>query len=273
MRIGLHVVVALLVSATAVQAQGWPRVDIFAAAQVADFGTDIKLDASATLLGSTIDFERDLGFNDTAGMAWATGLWRISRRNQVQMFWNRVGRDVFQRQLQRDIRFGESTFEVNAEVDAFLDTWMIGGSYRFAVVATPIVEVGPQIGLAVLNLSTSLRLSGSLSGPENGGSGSTGSQDASFSAPAVLPGAFINLRAHPRLTIRASGGYISANFGDFNGQVAQVTAGADLLFTRWLGVGGYYSYQRLSVGLDKDRFDGDVRYSFGGPQISAVFSF
>jgi hypothetical protein len=273
MRMGVNIVVGLLVSATAAHAQEWPRFNIFGGAQVADFGTDIKLDATATIVGSTIDFERDLGFNETAGVAWATGLWRISPRNQVQIFWSSVGRDAFERQLQRDIRFGDSTFDLNAEVDAFLDTWMIGGSYRFAIVATPIVEVGPMIGLAAINLSTGISLSGSVSGPEDGISGSTEQRDASFTAPALLPGAFINLQAHPRLTIRASGGYISADFGDFNGQLVQATAGADVMFTRWLGVGGNYSYQKLSVGLDKERFDGDVRYSFGGPQLYAVFAF
>jgi hypothetical protein len=273
MRIGFSIIAALFVSATAVEAQEWPRFTLFGGAQVADFGTAIRLDATATIRGSTIDFERDLGFNETAGVAWATGLWRISRRNQVQMFWSSVDRDAFQRQLQRNIRFGESTFDLNAEVDAFVDTWIIGGSYRFAIVATPIVELGPLIGLGAINLSTGIGLSGAVSGPDNEVSGSTDRREASFTAPAVLPGAFINLRAHPRLTIRASGAYISADFGDFNGQLVQATAGADVMFTRWLGVGGNYSYQKLSVGLDKDRFDGDVRYSFGGPQIYAVFAF
>jgi hypothetical protein len=269
----LYIVVALVLNATAAHAQEWPRFNIFGGAQVADFGTDIKLDANATIAGSSIDFERDLGFNETAGVAWVTGLWRISPRNQIQIFWSSVGRDAVQRQLQREIRFGESTFDLNAEVDAFLDTRVVGGSYRFAIVATPIVEVGPLIGLAAINLSTGLSLSGSASGPEDGVSGSTDRREASFTAPAILPGAFINLRAHPRLTLRASGGYISADFGDFNGQVVQATAGADFMFTRWLGVGGNYSYQRLSLGLDKDRFDGDVRYSFGGPQVYTVFAF
>ena len=127
-RIGLNLVVALFVSATAAQAQEWPRVTLFGGGQVADFGTDIRLDATTTILGTTIDFERDLGFNETAAVAWATGLWRISRRNQVQMFWTRADRDVFEGPLQRDIRFGESTFALNADVDAFLDTWLIGGS-------------------------------------------------------------------------------------------------------------------------------------------------
>jgi hypothetical protein len=273
MRIVLNIIVVLIVTATAAHAQEWPRLNLFGGAQIADFGTDIKLDATATIVGSTIDFERDLGFNETAGVAWATGLWRISPRNHVQMFWSSVGRDAVQRHLQRNIQFGDSAFDLNAQVDAFVDTWIIAGSYRFAIVATPIVELGPLIGLGALNLSTGIGLSGAVSGPDNGVSGSTDRREASFTAPALLPGAFINLRAHPRLTVRASGAYISADFGDFNGQLVQATAGADVMFTRWLGVGGNYSYQKLSVGLDKERFDGDVRYAFGGPQIYAVFAF
>jgi hypothetical protein len=273
MRIGVSIIAALFVSATAVEAQEWPRFTLFGGAQVADFGTDIRLDATATIRGSTIDFERDLGLNETAAVASATAIWRISRRNQFQMFVSRANRDAVERRLQRDIRFGESTFNLNADVDAFLNTRFVGGSYRFAIVATPTVEVGPLIGLAAIRLSSGIALSGSVSGQQGGVSGSTDRREASFTAPAVLPGAFMNLRAHPRLTIRASGGYLSADFGDFNGQLVQAKAGADFMFTRWLGVGGNYSYQRMSVGVDKDNFGGDVRYSFGGPQIYAVVEF
>jgi hypothetical protein len=56
-------------------------------------------------------------------------------------------------------------------------------------------------------------------------------------------------------------------------ELVQATGGADFMFTRWLGMRGNYSYQRMSVGVDKDNFGGDVRYSFGGPQIYAVFEF
>jgi hypothetical protein len=156
-------------------------------------------------------------------------------------------------------------------VDAFLNTWILGGSYRFAIVATPIVELGPLIGLAAINLSTGIGLSGSVSGPSGGNvSSNTDQRDASFTAPAIYPGGFLNLRAHPRLMIRASGGYISADFGDINGQIAQAQAGAEFMFNRWIGVGGNYSYNRLSVGVEDDNFRGHVRYSFSGPQLYAV---
>jgi hypothetical protein len=170
--------------------------------------------------------------------------------------------------VERDIRFGQETFSASAEVDAFLDTWIIGGSYRFAIVASPIVELGPLVGVAAINLSTGIALSGSVSGSD----GST-ERDASLTAPAVYPGAFLNLRAHPRLIIRVSGGYISADFGDIDGQIAQAQAGAEFMFNRWVGVGGSYSYNRLSVGVEDDEFRGELRYSFNGPHVYAVLGF
>jgi hypothetical protein len=112
-----------------------------------------------------------------------------------------------------------------------------------------------------------------VAGPGSGDASRTNQRDASFTAPAVYPGAFLNLQAHPRLVIRASGGYISADFGDIDGQVAQAQAGAEFMFNRLVGVGGSYSYNRLSVGVEEDNFRGDLRYSFSGPQIYAVFGF
>jgi hypothetical protein len=120
-----------------------------------------------------------------------------------------------------------------------------------------------------MNLSTGIGLSGSAGAV----SGSANRREASFTAPALLPGAFINLRAHPRLTIRARGGYISADFGDIDGEVVQALAGADFMFTPVIGIGGNYSFNRLSVRVDDDDFGGDIRYSFNGPHIYAVLSF
>lgn len=273
MRLGFALVAIVLAGATSAQAQDWPRLNFFAGGQIADVGTTVKLDASTVVLGAEIDLERDLGFNESAGVVWLAGLLRLSRRNHLQVVWTRVDRDVIQRRLQRDIRFGQETFTASAELDAFLDTWIIGGSYRFAIVATPIVELGPLIGLGAINLSTGIALSGSVSGPGNDDVSRTELRDASFTAPAVYPGAFLNLRAHPRLVIRVSGGYISADFGDIDGEIAQAQAGAEFMFNRLIGVGGSYSYNRLAVGVEDDDFRGDLRYSFNGPHIYAVLGF
>ena len=273
MRLSFTIAVVLLINAAAAHAQDWPRLNVLVGAQLAEFGTDVRLDASATVLGSTIDFERDLGFNESAGMVWAGAVWRASRRNQVEVVWTRVERDVFRRQLPRAIRFGENTFEAGTEVEAFLDTWFIGASYRVAIVATPAVEIGPLIGLVAMNLSTGINLPGSASAPGGEAPGSTSRREATFTAPALVPGAFVNVRAHPRVTIRARGGYVSADFGEIDGRFAHAQAGADLMLTRWLGVGGDYSFNELSVGVDGDDFRGDVRYSFNGPHVYAVLAF
>ena len=163
MRIVSTLVVLLLGAAVPASAQEWPRLNVFGGAQFADFTTDVQLDASATVLGSSVDFERDLDFDNRSSMGWAGGLWRISKRNQLTVGYVYVGRDVVQRQLQRSIRFGNETFDVNANVDAFINTWYLSASYRFAIVATPVVELGASIGITAINLSTGIQLSGSVS--------------------------------------------------------------------------------------------------------------
>src|SRR5215510_13927093 len=101
MRLGFIIGIVLLCGATAAPAQEWPRINIFAGGQIADFSTDVTLAASTTVFGTNIDFERDLGFKENSGLVWASGLWRISRRNQITVMWNTVSRDVIDRQLQQ----------------------------------------------------------------------------------------------------------------------------------------------------------------------------
>jgi hypothetical protein len=266
----LAAAVVLLATATAAQAQGWPRVSVVGGVQVADFATDVELDDETDVLDTTIDFEDVLGFHERASMAWATGHWRLSRRNQVEIVWSRVDREVVHHQLPVDITFGGEMFGAHTDVDAFFDTWFIGASYRVAIVATPVVELGPLLGLVAMNLSTGIAVSDSDAG--TGGS-VTQMHEATFSAPAVLPGGFVNVRAHPRLLIHARGGYISADFGQINGEFVQAQAGADFMFTRSLGVGASYSLNRLALSVDDDHFHGNVRFSFSGPQIYAVLGF
>jgi hypothetical protein len=45
------------------------------------------------------------------------------------------------------------------------------------------------------------------------------------------------------------------------------------MFNPWVGVGGSYSYNRLSVGVEDDAFRGELRYSFNGPHVYAVLGF
>ena len=75
------------------------------------------------------------------------------------------------------------------------------------------------------------------------------------------------------MTIRAAGGYIKADFGDLDGEMFQTFGAVDVMIIKWLGVGGAYSYNRLSVGVDDSRFNGNLRYSFGGPQVYGVLAF
>ncbi len=272
MRLCFITVGALLIGAAAAHAQDWPRFEAIVGGQVADFQTDVKLDATATVAGTPVNFEGDVGFNENAGTAWAGALWRISRRNQVEVDWTRAQRTVVQRELQRDIRFGGETFGAGVDVNASLDSWIIGGAYRFAIVSTPVVELGPLLGVMAVNLSTGMELSGFVPGLEDDTSEDV-ERDATVTAPAVLPGAFVSLRAHPRLKIRARGGYISADFGNIDGQIFMAQTGADFRISRWFGVGGSYSYNRLSVAVDESEFRGEIRYTFSGPQIYAIFTF
>ena len=272
MRLCFTIAVTLLIGATAAHAQEWPRFEITVGGQIADFQTDLKLDASATILGTPVDFERDIGFDESAGTVWAGAVWRLSRRNHFEFGWNRADRSVVRRQLQRDVRFGDETFQAGVDVNAFLDSWIIGGSYRFAIVSTPVMELGPLFGVLAINLSTGIDLSGFVSGAGDEASDEI-ERDAAVTAPAVLPGAFVSLRAHPRLTIRARAGYISADFGNIDGQIFMAQGGADVRISRWLGVGGSYAYNRLSAGVDGNEFRGRLRYTFSGPQIYGLFAF
>ena len=128
-----------------------------------------------------------------------------------------------------------------------------------------------MIGVTVIRLKTGIDLTASVSGSANASQDL--SEDAQFWAPALLPGGFINIRPHPRVTIRGAASYISADFGNIDGEMFEALAGVDVMVLKWLGIGGSYSYNTLSVTVDDSSYNGSIKYSFNGPLVYGVLAF
>jgi hypothetical protein len=248
----------------------WDTVVIHSGALVSQFGSDIRVDPTVGPFGTSINLE-NLGFNSSATSFFADGTWRISRRNQLQARFNRINRDVSNVLLTRTVTFRNETFDVGARIDSFLDTTYVSVDYGFAIVATPRVEVGATIGLTALRVHTGMGLSAQISGT-TGGSRQL-SEDVQFTAPVPLPGGFINVRVHPRVTIDGFARYLKVTIGNFGGGMTEARGGADVKLLPWLGVGGAYYYNHLTADHAGNVFTGRIDYAFNGPQIYVLLAF
>jgi hypothetical protein len=248
----------------------WDTLVIHSGALVSQFGSNLRVDPNIGPFGTTINLE-DLGFNTTATTFFADGTWRISRRNQLQARFNRINRAVSNDLLTRTVTFDNATFDVGARIDSFLDTSYVSVDYGFAIVATPQVEVGAMIGLTALRVHTGMALSAEISGTTAGSRQL--SEDVQFTAPVPLPGGFINVRPHPRVTINGFVRYLKVTIGDFGGGMTEARGGADVKLLPWLGVGGAYYYNRVAADHTGGVFIGRIVYEFNGPQVYVLLAF
>ena len=264
--VGLHLLVPV-----AFAQQPWPAIVVRGGALVADLSSDIRIDTTIGNIGTSIDLENALGFDTNSTTYFVDGTWRISRRNQLQFDFEYINRDVSRQFLSAPITFHDTTFNVNASVDAFFDSYYLSAYYGFAFVATPHVELGASIGVTVVRLHSGIGLSAGVSGSEEVSRDLT--EDARFDVPVPLPGLFVNIRPHPRITIIGSTRGLKATVNNISASLVEAKGGVDVKLAGPLGVGGGYYYNRVKAERDDSRTDGRIVYSFNGPQVYAMLAF
>jgi hypothetical protein len=264
-------VVSLHLFAPAASAQEpWPALVLRGGALIVDLSSDVRVDATIGNFGTSIDLENALGFNTGSKTFFVDGTWRISRRNQLQVDYEQIDRDVSHSILSNPIIFHNTIFDRSATVDAFFDSRYLSAYYGFAFVATPSVELGVSIGVTLVRLHAGVGLSG-------GTSDTTVSRDLTeetkFDVPVPLPGFFVNVRPHPRVTLIGSTRLLKITINKISASMVEAKAGAEVKLVGPLGVGGTYYYNRISAERDESDPNGKIVYSFNGPQVYGILAF
>jgi hypothetical protein len=94
-----------------------------------------------------------------------------------------------------------------------------------------------------------------------------------YTVPVPLPGLFLNIRPHPRVTINASTQIIKATLGDYTASLVEAKSGLDVRVVKAIGVGGAYYFNRTHIERDATLTNGSIQYRFNGPQAYATLSF
>lgn len=259
-----------LLASTACAQEPWPALVVRGGALIVDLSSDVRVDATIGSIGTSIDLENVLGFNTQSKTFFVDGTWRISRRNQLQVDYERIDRDVSRSILSDPIIFHNTIFDRSASVDAFFDSRYLSAYYGFAFVATPSVELGASIGVTLVRLHAGIGLSG-------GTSDTTVSrdltEDTQYDVPVPLPGFFFNIRPHPRVTIVGSTRLLKVTIDNITASMVGAKAGAEVRLVGPLGVAATYYYNRISAERDESDPNGKIVYSFNGPQVYGVLTF
>ncbi len=129
----------LLFGAHAVAAQDYP--DDFSlnigVNYVQDADTEVSARSSVGVIGTSIDFERDLGGEERVSPTWWNGYYRLTPHHRVDFAWIRFSREG-SRSLGRELTFQGTTFPANASVNSQIESTFSKLAYTWSFHHTDI---------------------------------------------------------------------------------------------------------------------------------------
>ncbi|MGI9342966.1 MAG: hypothetical protein ACR2QV_08945 [Gammaproteobacteria bacterium] len=232
----------------------WPNLD-----------TKVRVDASNGRLGTRIDFESNLGMEDSKALPIALARWRISRRNSVDFSYfdlNRSGQAV----SDTLIRFGDVIFPANLPLNSFFDSEIYAAAWSYSFIHNPTTDIAFQIGLSIQDIAVG------ISGPLG-----IIAEDADFTAPLPTFGLSGNYYFNDTLSIVGRAGIfaieIDLSSGEFKGEVVNLALGLQWDAFEHVGFGFGVEYFHLNVDVDDKDWSGELRYDWWGPVATVNFFF
>ena len=137
----------------------WPlghRFTITLGAYFPYLDTKVRVDSTSGLIGTTIDFEQNLGMSDTDSLPTVSFAWRFARKHHLGVAYfelNRSGSEV----TQTEIRIGDKVFNVNLPVSSFFDAEVLAVAYGYSVIFDAKKELALSFGLSIQDLTFGLQ--------------------------------------------------------------------------------------------------------------------
>jgi hypothetical protein len=228
----------------------------------------VRLDGEDGSIGDTIDFEDTFG-NDRFQRFRVDGLWRIRGSHSIRGTYFKNFR-TGTRELERDIHFGDETYPLGVSTTGRWELEVMQLSYDYAFKREEKYELAAGIGVHMLDANLG------LDATVTGGGGSV-SRELSESGSTDAPLPVLGLRgtwALPHdLYVTAQAQFFYIDFDDYVGSLSDLKANIIWQATPRFGVGLGYNDFRFRFKLDKDLFDGRLRWNYGGAMAFASVIF
>ena len=264
--------VALLV-AESVAAQGpkanlYDRLQITASVTTVFLNTNIRVDPSNGE-GTEIDAESDLGLaTDKLEPRFAVR-WRPGHRHELEFGYQFAQRSA-DHVLDRDIIFGDSTYNAGGTVGTKLNTNQGFFVYRYAFVAKPRTQVGLSVGLGALFVNSGLDALGS-------GGRVQFSQSNKTTDPVGSIGVYGRFLSGDRWSWEAEARYIQVSVDRFDARVGEGGGAIRYAASSKVTIEGGYGFTAIKVDIAAVRGSGLgsrsglVKYSLQNIRLGAVF--
>jgi hypothetical protein len=227
--------------------------------------TEIQADSDQTS-GTRLNFENDLGLDDSETLFRFTAGYRIKKRHQVNLGYfesSRSGATV----LTREIQFRDRTIPVDFEVLGTFDFEILEVAYTYWPVLKDKLAVGVSGGLLTYSFSTNVELAGErdLFGRE---------EAAEADVPIPMLGFRLRYAIGPKLRLTTRALVIGGiEVGDYSGNILDAGLGLEYRAFRNVGLGLSFDLRDFDIQIEKRLFTTDFQYTISSFQTYLEFGF
>ncbi len=260
---------ALLLAATAPAAHaeaGNPLTDRFSISLggfLLDTDTKLRIDGE-TLDGDDFDAERDLGL-EASDRIRLDAYWRMTPRQKLRVMAFNTD-NTATKVLERTIEIGDEEYFASVEVKAGMKTTVTALTYEFDFLQTDKYELGVTGGIH--NLKFQFHISA-----EGNGEQVSAQSTAEANGPLPVVGIHGVWRLGEKWYFDAGASFFKISFDPYDGRVTDYNAAFVWQATKHFGFGAGWNSFVTKVDVDGGKFDGALRWSYGGARIFVNASF
>ena len=228
---------------------------------ITDRNTTGRVDSATLGLGTTINFENDLGLDGSGTVARLDGYYRFQPRHRIDYAIFDLSRDATAT-IDEEIQFRDEIFDINSTISSEFDLTIYKAAYTYSLLMRDDGYLGVTGGLFTLSSDVSLTES------------NTGQFDAEdLTAPLPVVGLRGNYQLMPRLVLRGSAELFAVEFDDIDGRLVDFHIGLDYYFRDNFALGLAYNAVSINVDADGSDFKGALDWDYDGVLLSILYTF
>ncbi len=232
----------------------------FAAFQ-ASSNSELRIDSSGGLIGSTFSLEDDLGFGDRKTLPLFDFAYRFNSKHRIEFSYVDLSRSGVL-PLNVSLTIDGNEYTAGTTVDSFFNSQVYRLAYGYSFINDGEKEISMLLGAHITKIGIGINtLDGALQ----------------YDTDATLPLPTIGLTGSyaftPKFRINGWGQLFALKYEEYEGSLINASADIEYDLFENLGIGLGYTYYGYNLSAEGDRLRGEIDYNFSGPMLFANLTF